>query len=127
MEVNNKFVEHRRSRRRLIFIHASIVHPLQTEHLSCTLHDISEDGALIDFEHAMDLPASFWLRLDGEPVLRFCKVAWRSTFELGVAFKRRIVERRRSERLVNTHVERNLLGEVERKNYSQINNLFPIR
>ncbi len=120
MDSENKFVEHRRCDRRLVFVRASIVHPLQTEHLSCIVHNISADGALLDIAQAMELPLSFWLRLEGEPVLRLCKVAWRSSFELGVEFSSHILERRRTERLARTHTARAKFG-TERR--SDIHNL----
>lgn len=101
MEFQNKFVEHRRCHRRLVFVHASIVHPLQTEHLNCIVHNISEDGALLDVAQAMKLPSSFWLRLEAKPVLRLCTVAWRSNYELGVEFGAQILERRSTERLAH--------------------------
>ena len=77
---------------------ASIFHPLQTEHLSCTVRDISQDGALVDFQNPKDLPSLFWLRLDGEATLRLCTIAWSSEHQLGVEFSEQIMERRRAER-----------------------------
>ena len=77
---------------------ASIFHPLQTEHMCCTVRDISQDGALVDFPHPKDLPSLFWLRLDGEATLRLCTIAWISGHQLGVEFSEQIMERRRAER-----------------------------
>ena len=77
---------------------ASIFHPLQTEHMCCTVRDISQDGALVDFPHPKDLPSLFWLRLDGEATLRLCTIAWISENQLGVEFSEQIMERRRAER-----------------------------
>jgi PilZ domain len=114
MEADNRFVDHRRSQRRLVFMHASIVHPEQAEHLSCIVHDISADGALLDIAQAMELPSSFWLRFEGESILRLCTVAWRSSYELGVEFGRHIVERRRAVRLANSQTSG--AGEEWRKN-----------
>ncbi len=105
MEAESKSVERRRARRQIVFKHASIVHPRQTEHLSCIVHDLTANGALLDTAQAMDLPSSFWLRIEGELVLRLCTVAWRSNYEMGVAFSSRIVERRRAERLANSQID----------------------
>ena len=69
---------------------ASIFHPLQTEHMSCTVRDISQDGALVEFPYTKDLPSLFWLRL--------CTIAWHGERKLGVEFSEQIMERRRSER-----------------------------
>ena len=98
MKHDQQLVEHRRSPRRAALMQASIFHPLQTEHLSCTVRDISQDGALVDFSHPKDLPALFWLRLDGEATLRLCTIAWTSESQLGVEFSEQIMERRRAER-----------------------------
>ncbi len=91
-------VEQRRSPRRAALMQASIFHPLQTEHLSCTVRDISQDGALVEFPQPKGLPALFWLRLDGEATLRLCTIAWHSERKLGVEFSEQIMERRRVER-----------------------------
>lgn len=77
---------------------ASIFHPLQTEHLNCTVRDISQDGAMMEFLRPKDLPSLFWLRLDGEATLRLCTIAWHSERQLGVEFSEQIMERRRVER-----------------------------
>ena len=91
-------VEQRRSPRRAALMQVSIFHPLQTEHLNCTVRDISQDGALVEFPYTKDLPSLFWLRLDGEATLRLCTIAWHSERKLGVEFSEQIMERRRSER-----------------------------
>lgn len=98
MKNDLQLVEHRRSPRRNAFMQASIFHPLQTGHLSCTVRDISQDGALVDFLHPKDLPSLFWLRLDGDATLRLCTIAWISEHQLGVEFSEQIMERRRAER-----------------------------
>ena len=81
---------------------ASIFHPLQTEHLSCIVRDISQDGAMMEFPHTKKLPALFWLRLDGEATLRLCTIAWHGERRLGVEFSEQIMERRRVERWAQT-------------------------
>lgn len=98
MKNDKQTVEHRRSPRRNAFMQASIFHPLQTEHMSCTVRDISQDGALVDFLNPRDLPSLFWLRLDGEATLRLCTIAWISGRQVGVEFSEQIMERRRAER-----------------------------
>jgi PilZ domain len=90
--------EKRRSRRRAALMQASIFHPHQAEHLGCSVRDISQDGALVDFPRPNDLPNIFWLRFDGEATLRLCTVAWRTEHRLGVEFSEQISERRRIER-----------------------------
>jgi hypothetical protein len=95
-------VEQRRSPRRAALMQASIFHPLQTEHLNCTVRDISQDGAMVEFPQPKGLPSLFWLRLDGEATLRLCTIAWHSERQLGVEFSEQIMERRRTERWAQT-------------------------
>ena len=116
MKVDAKLVEHRRSQRRAAYIRASIVHPLQTENLTCTVRDMSEDGALIFFPRSGELPSLFWLRLEGEATLRLCTVAWRSSCKLGVEFSEQIMERRRVERWSQPHPAWAKLAEKRRNN-----------
>ncbi len=75
-----------------------IFYPNQDEHIICSVHDLSQDGALLELPSAKKLPLVFWLRLDGETVLRFCTVAWQSENHLGVEFSEQIIERHRIER-----------------------------
>jgi hypothetical protein len=98
MKNDLQVAEQRRSLRRNALMQAAIFHPLQTEHLNCTVRDISQDGALVDFQHPKDLPSLFWLRLDGEATLRLCTIAWVAEQQLGVEFSEQIMERRRAER-----------------------------
>jgi hypothetical protein len=104
MKNDHQFAEQRRSPRRNAFMQAAIFHPLQTEHMCCTVRDISQDGALVDFPHPKDLPSLFWLRLDGEATLRLCTIAWISEHQLGVEFSEQIMERRRVERWTQARV-----------------------
>ena len=116
MKADVNFVEHRRSQRRVAYMRASIVHPLQTESLICTVRDMSEDGALIFFPRSGELPSLFWLRLEGEATLRLCTVAWRSSCRLGVEFSEQIMERRRVERWSQSHPAWAKLAEKRRNN-----------
>jgi PilZ domain len=102
MKADEKFVELRCATRRASYMRAAIFHPLQTEHLGCVVRDISQDGALIDFPRAGNLPKLFWLRLEGEATLRLCTTAWRSEAQIGVEFSEQIMERRRVERWTQT-------------------------
>ncbi len=102
MKNDLKRLEQRRSPRRAALMQASIFHPLQTEHLNCTVRDISQDGAMMEFLRPKDLPSLFWLRLDGEATLRLCTIAWHAEHRLGVEFSEQIMERRRVERWTQT-------------------------
>lgn len=120
MKADANFVEYRRSPRQAAYMRASIVHPLQTETLTCTVRDISEDGALINFPRSEELPSLFWLRLEGEATLRLCTVAWRSSCNLGVEFSEQIMERRRVERWSQSHPAWAKLAEKRRNNIASV-------
>ena len=120
MKADVRFVEHRRSQRRVAFMRASIVHPFQTDNLTCTVRDMSEDGALINFPRSEELPSLFWLRLEGEATLRLCTVAWRSSCKLGVEFSEQIMERRRVERWSQSHPAWAKLAENRRNNIRSV-------
>ena len=47
--------------------------------------------ALADFWR--ELPLSFWLHLEGNPLLRLCIVAWRFERQAEVEFSQQIIER----------------------------------
>jgi hypothetical protein len=74
---------------------ASIFHPYQSDHLGCSVRDISEDGAMVEFPSPKELPNIFWLRFDGEATLRLCTIAWHSERKVGVEVSEQIMERRR--------------------------------
>jgi hypothetical protein len=100
MNSDDPFDEKRRSPRRTAFMQASIIHPLLTDDMRCTVRNMSQDGALLKIPHPKNLPSFLWLRLEGESTLRFCTTTWRSKHHLGVEFSEQIIERRRSQRWV---------------------------
>ena len=93
MSNDSQFVEQRRTPRRTSFMGASISHPRIPESLRCIVRNISPDGALLESPLVKELPLSFWLRLEGDPMLRLCIVTWRSECQVGVEFSQQIIER----------------------------------
>src|SRR6185295_10625580 len=93
MSNHSQSVEQRRSPRRAAFMGALISHPRIAEPIRCIVRNISPDGALLESPLVKDLPLSFWLRVEGEPSLRLCIIAWRSERRVGVEFSQQIIER----------------------------------
>lgn len=58
--------DQRRSRRRPVYMKASISHSAIGEDLDCIVREISQDGARLELPHAKALPLAFLLRLDGD-------------------------------------------------------------
>ncbi|HUQ34806.1 MAG TPA: PilZ domain-containing protein [Aestuariivirga sp.] len=97
--------DQRRSRRRPVYMKASISHSTLSEGLDCIVREISQDGARLELPHAKDLPLAFLLRLDGETALRLCTTAWHSDNQVGVEFSQQIIERNAQSRtaVLNFH------------------------
>ena len=58
---------------------------------ACTLHDVSDQGALIALAQIQDLPDEFILVLGYHGTARrHCRVVWRSNQQIGVEFVREI-------------------------------------
>lgn len=54
--------------------------------ITCTLHNLTDEGATIETPLPGSLPAEFPLVIDGESEERYCAVIWRGRNRLGVAF-----------------------------------------
>ena len=55
--------------------------------LSCTVRNLSIAGACLEVDSVLGIPDSFRLMIDGDRALHHCKIAWRSTQRIGVAFE----------------------------------------
>ena len=86
--------EKRRSPRRQVRIPAKIQVGNEAPTHDCTVVDISEFGARIEMDAAMDAPNEFILTLTprGFPYRR-CQVMWRSERAIGVEFDRPLAAR----------------------------------
>ncbi len=55
--------------------------------VSCTVRDLSNRGAGLQFRSTADLPAEFDLSLDIGGMARQCRVAWQTRTNVGVSFQ----------------------------------------
>lgn len=54
---------------------------------SCTIRNLSADGAALDVPYALAIPHEFNLLMDTDQVRRHCRVIWRKDNRLGVVFE----------------------------------------
>jgi 4-hydroxy-tetrahydrodipicolinate synthase len=54
--------------------------------LTCTVRDLSDTGAQLQFSSLVGIPHEFELAMDAAPQGRMCRVAWRKEGRMGVAF-----------------------------------------
>lgn len=54
--------------------------------LTCTVRDLSDTGAQLQFSSLVGIPHEFELAIDAAPHGRMCRVAWRKEGRMGVAF-----------------------------------------
>ncbi len=54
--------------------------------LTCTVRNLSIDGACLEFGDSFGIPDTFTLVLDNDPLRRACNVAWRRERRIGIAF-----------------------------------------
>ena len=53
----------------------------------CTVRDLSTLGARLEFPTTDSLPDQFDLAFDAARTIRVCRVAWRTSTEVGVEFR----------------------------------------
>ena len=73
-----------RAQRRRVLKSAQIVFNGGHSTIDCVVRNVSDTGALVRIEGALNMPGEFDLIVDD--VRRPCRVAWRKVTELGVAF-----------------------------------------
>jgi len=76
--------EKRHTLRQSAGMQARIVMPNQRSFAPCLVRDVSLTGAKLMIDESWIIPRAFWLRFDGDPVLRFYTVMWRTVSEVGV-------------------------------------------
>jgi hypothetical protein len=74
-----------RSPRRRVFKGAKVIFNGGASAIDCAVRDISDGGARLLVASAIGIPDSFELAISGEP-LRQCRLIWRKTDQIGVAF-----------------------------------------
>jgi hypothetical protein len=67
-------------------IQGSLLRPDGTPVRLCTIEDISAEGARVSVLRPEDLPDTVMLVLPTQSTGRECKIAWRSSGEIGVEF-----------------------------------------
>jgi len=60
--------------------------------LDCTVRNLSDSGAAIDFANAVSVPPSFMLTIQSDRLVRRCHPVWSSDRRVGVAFDDDAVE-----------------------------------
>jgi hypothetical protein len=66
---------------------AKIIVPHKSSVIHCTVQNITSGGACLKVANTYGLPDSFELTFEQGRTRRACRVAWRTTDELGVAFE----------------------------------------
>lgn len=86
MDKKNSQQQRRRALRLPALMKGMIVAPNQIAPAPCLVHNASPHGAKLKIDEGWIIPRSFWLRIEGDPELRYCTVVWRDAFQLGVSF-----------------------------------------
>lgn len=74
----------KKSRQRVIKDGLITINQLST--LSCTIRNISEQGACLEVGNALLVPNDFTLEIRSNQTRRSCHVKWRTINRLGIAF-----------------------------------------
>lgn len=78
--------ENRGATRKPTMVTASIIVPDMGVAAKCVIRELSRTGAQLRFREDVKLPDIFWLRMEGEPNLRYCAVRWMRDRAAGVDF-----------------------------------------
>ena len=85
--VKQTFIEQRRSIREHVDFPAWIDISDGSQPRSCTVLDVSEDGARIMASSPAELPKEFWLVLSKDRTRRrHCRIVWRSNTQAGLTY-----------------------------------------
>ena len=76
--------EHRTSPRRRVLKTGKVVVSAKAPAVECTVRNVSESGALLQFSTTYGIPPNFDLIFDG--ARHACRVVWRTDVKIGVAF-----------------------------------------
>lgn len=76
--------EHRRDLRLRTLKSGKIVFNKKSSVLDCTIRNLSQSGACLQFADPTGIPETFELLVDG--VSRTCEISWRSGTRIGVIF-----------------------------------------
>ena len=76
----------RSTARRKAFKEAEVIHQDLQLFMICTLRNLSEKGALLDFNRSICIPKEFDLRIKAENIVVPCEVVWHEDQTVGVRF-----------------------------------------
>jgi len=65
---------------------AQILAPGQYSPAPCVVREISQTGGKLQLEEGWIIPPTFWLLIQGDSVMHYCKVMWREGPALGIEF-----------------------------------------
>lgn len=71
--------------------------------------NISESGALVEVDNALEIPDEFTLAIESEPSARVCRVVWRKAKEIAVSFngaRREVTAERQEQRQIGRQERR---------------------
>jgi hypothetical protein len=54
--------------------------------ISCTVRNVSQEGACLEFESPMGVPNTFILLIESDHAMQSCQVRWRKGNRIGVVF-----------------------------------------
>jgi hypothetical protein len=77
-------IEKRRTPRHRVLKGATIA--FDGNDLACTVRNLSDGGAALDFADSVSLPSSFTLVIASSQLARRCHPVWRNDRRIGVAF-----------------------------------------
>lgn len=78
--------ERRRNARHRVF-KAGTIEFNRAGGVSCLVRNLSAQGACLEVESPLGIPETFALQITGEKGLHRCRLIWRQTKRLGVAFE----------------------------------------
>ena len=77
-------IERRRAQRHRVLKGATVA--FDGIGLDCTVRNLSETGAALDFPNAISVPRSFVLTIKSDRLVRRCHPVWSNNRRIGVAF-----------------------------------------
>jgi hypothetical protein len=79
--------DRRTVQRTKVLRNAKIIAPLRSPVIHCTVQNITSGGACLKLANTYGVPESFELTFEHGRTRRACRVVWRTSDKLGVAFQ----------------------------------------
>jgi hypothetical protein len=74
-------------KRTRVLRNAKIIVPRRSPVIHCTVQNITDGGACLKVANTFGVPQTFELTFEHGRTRRACRVVWRTSYQLGVAFK----------------------------------------